>query len=149
MIEGRQHPHGDVLMAANPLRAVAWAKTIDDWKRSGLSLPKFCRLNGIKKGTMSGWVYKPALRRAIETARRGGEIRDHGTMKSKPAPAPTPSPTFVPVRLRELISLKVTEPIARSAIEVIVGAGRRVSVERGFDPETLRQVLVVLEAGSC
>jgi hypothetical protein len=136
-------------MAANPLRAVAWAKTIDDWKRSGLSLPKFCRLHGIKRGTMSGWVYKPALKRAIETAHRVGEIRDNGPLKSKPAPVPTPTPAFVPVRLRELISPKRTEPSARGAIEVIVAAGRRVSVERGFDPETLRQVLVVLEAGSC
>lgn len=136
-------------MGANSLKAVAWAKTIDDWKRSGLSLPKFCRQHGIKKGTMSGWVYKPALQRAIETARRGDEIRDNRPMKSKPAPTPTPSPAFVPVRLRELISPRRTEPIARSAIEVIVGAGRRVSVERGFDPETLRQVLVVLESGSC
>ena len=136
-------------MGANSLRAVAWAKTIEDWKRSGLSLPKFCRLHGIKKGTMSGWVYKPALKRAIETAHRVDEIRDNGPMKSKPAPAPTPPPTFVPVRLREIISAKVTEPIARTAIEVIVGAGRRVIVERGFDPETLRQVLVVLESGPC
>ena len=136
-------------MAASALRVMAWAKTIDDWKRSGLSLPKFCRLHGIKKGTMSGWVYKPALKRAIEKAQGVDEIGGNGSMKSKPAPAPTPSPAFVPVRLRELISPKRTEPIARSAIEVIVGAGRRVSVERGFDPETLRQVVVVLESGSC
>ena len=59
------------------------------------------------------------------------------------------APEFVPVRLRGIISGAAAEPIARPAIEVIVGAGRRVVVGRGFDPETLRRVAAALEAGPC
>lgn len=33
-----------------------------------------------------------------------------------------------------------------SGVSVLVGAGRRVDVERGFDPGTLRQVVVALES---
>jgi len=132
-------------MARPWLRAAEWAKTIDDWERSGLSLPKFCQQRGIKRGTMSGWVYKPALKRAIEEVRRGKANRAERSVEAGSAPAPA----FVPVRLREMISGAAAEPIARPAIEVIVGAGRRVVVGRGFDPETLRQVVAALEAGPC
>ena len=136
-------------MARNWLGAAVWAKKIDDWERSGLSLPKFCQQHGLKKATMSGWVYKPALKQAIEMVRRGQENRGNGPVKTRPDPTSTPTPAFLPVRLRAIISGASTEPIQRSAIEVIVAAGRRVSVQRGFDPETLRQVVATLESGSC
>ena len=136
-------------MARNWRGAAEWAKTIDDWERSGLSLPKFCQQHGIKKTTMSGWVYKPALKQAIEKARRGDELRNKGPVKTRPTPAATPAPAFVPVRLRQIIAPTTTEPTNHATIEVIVGAGRRVSVQRGFDPETLRQVVAALESGLC
>ena len=49
-------------MARNLRVALAWAKLIDEWHCSGLSLPAFCQLRGLKKGTMSCWVYKPSLK---------------------------------------------------------------------------------------
>ena len=58
-------------MATTHRVALAWSRLIEEWRGSGLSLPEFCRRRGIKKTTMSGWVYKPALRLAIENARRG------------------------------------------------------------------------------
>ena len=57
-------------MATTHRGALAWSRLIVEWRGSGLSLPEFCRRRGIKKTTMSGWVYKPDLKRAIETARR-------------------------------------------------------------------------------
>jgi hypothetical protein len=38
-----------------------------------------------------------------------------------------------------------TGPQTRSAIEVVLGQGRRIAVGPGFDPETLRQVVAILE----
>jgi hypothetical protein len=131
-------------MARKGLGAAEWAKLIDQWEQSGLSLPRFCREHGIKKGTMSGWVYKPALRSAIERARRGeGGPRD-GPVTAGPPPAAAPA--FVPVRLREIIATSAPEPADRRAIEVVLGEGRRVAVGPGFDPETLRRVVAALEA---
>ena len=60
-----------------------------------------------------------------------------------------PKPAFVPVRLRPTMTSPTTEPTHRSAIEVIVGSGRRVIVERGFDAETLRRFIAALKSGSC
>jgi hypothetical protein len=133
-------------MARKGLGAAEWAKLIDRWEQSGLSLPRFCREHGIKKGTMSGWVYKPALRSAIERARRGEGARPDGPATAGVAPASAPSPAFVPVRLREIIATSAPEPADRRAIEVVLAEGRRVAVGPGFDPETLRRVVAALEA---
>jgi hypothetical protein len=37
----------------------------------------------------------------------------------------------------------------RTGVEVVLGMGRRVTVEAGFDPETLRRVVAVLEGRPC
>jgi len=136
-------------MASRRRGALEWAGLIDEWKHSGLSLPKFCGRRGLKTTTMCGWVYKPALKRAIETARRNEEVDRERPAKVRPSPGLKASPAFVPVRLRELISGRTIEPIDRSAIEVIVGAGRRVSVGPGFDSETLKRVIATLESSPC
>jgi hypothetical protein len=52
--------------------AADWAALIDQWKQSGVDLQEFCQRQGLNRGTMPGWVYKSALKRAIEPARRGG-----------------------------------------------------------------------------
>ena len=61
-------------MARQRYRAAQWAVLIDEWNASGLDLPEFCRRRGLSRGTMRGWVYKPALKRAIESARLDGQI---------------------------------------------------------------------------
>ena len=137
-------------MATMHRGALAWSRLIVEWRGSGLSLPEFCRRRGIKKTTMSGWVYKPDLKHAIETAQlredeagRGGpaaEIAEPSAVKSTPA--------FVPVRLRQLVTPPEIAAAPRSAIEIIVGSGRRVVVQEGFDAETLRQVVAALEVVS-
>ena len=58
------------------------------------------------------------------------------------------TPAFVPVRLRQLVSPPEIAAAPRSAIEIVVGSGRRVLVQEGFDAETLRQVVAALEVVS-
>jgi hypothetical protein len=135
-------------MTRQRLRAADWAVLIDEWKESGLNLAEFCRLRGLSRGTMQGWVYKPALKRAIEAARRqargkGAEASDEAT----PAD-PAPSPAFLPVRFAE-VSTRTPQPENRAAIEIVLGGGRRVAIGPGFDDETLRRVVAALEAGPC
>ena len=139
-------------MATTHRVALAWSRLIEEWRGSVLSLPDFCRRRGIKKTTMSGWVYKPALRLAIENARRGEDDAGRGRPAvaiGEPSAAKS-TPAFVPVRLRQLVTPPPEiEPVQRSAIEILVSSGRRVVVERGFDVETLRQVVAALETVSC
>ena len=132
-----------------------WAVLIDERRASGLALPEFCRSRGLNKATLSGWVYKPALKRAVDAARRGNEAEPtppRTSLKTATAarnsvsfPAETaPANAFVPVRFTEAAA-HAQQPADRGAIEVVVGAGRRVIVGPGFDPETLRRVVDALE----
>jgi hypothetical protein len=105
----------------------------------GLSLPAFCERHGLRKGTMQNWVYKPALKLAVEKARRAAEA-------SRETPAEVvelaePAPAFLPLKIVEVAA----EPNRHAPIEVILGQGRRIRVRRGFDPQTLRQVVATLE----
>jgi hypothetical protein len=111
---------------------------IDEWQDSGLSLPAFCERRGLNRGTMQGWVYKRGHRLAVEQARRearGGRVLDEQA----------PAPTFLPVRLAESIPIEASGP----GVEVVLGPGRRIVVAPGFDPETLRRVVAVLEGRPC
>ena len=128
-------------MARQRLDAAEWAVLIDEWRRGGLSLPAFCKRRGLSRGTMQNWVYKPALRRAAEDARRASRARRGAPVAT--AERPTPPPTFLPVRLAEITA--PPPPTGRAAIEVVLGGGRRIVVDPGFDPETLRLVVAALE----
>jgi hypothetical protein len=92
---------------------------------------------------MQNWVYKPALRRAVEDARRASQAGRSAPVAT--AEPPTPPPAFLPVRLAG-VTAPAPEPMGRSAIEVVLSGGRRIVVGPGFDPETLRLVVAALEA---
>ena len=47
------------VMAKVRRQAAEWAALIDEWRQSGLSLPELCQRNGLSRGTMQNWVYKP------------------------------------------------------------------------------------------
>ncbi len=129
-------------MARQRLHAAEWAVLLDDWQSGGLSLPEFCRQRGLSRGTMQNWVYKPTLRRAIEDARRATRARRDAPAGKAESPAPPPA--FLPVRVAE-ITAPARDPKTHTAIEVILGEGRRIAVGPGFDPETLRRVVAILE----
>lgn len=106
------------------------------WRRSGLSLPAFCRQRGINLATMRGWVYKQGHRLAVEQSSCAAH--------ADPAPdESTPAAAFLPVRLVE--SLAPAAP----GVQVILGSGRRIAVGPGFDSDTLRRVVAVLEDRPC
>jgi hypothetical protein len=132
-------------MARVRLRAANWAALIDEWRQSGLSLPAFCQRHGLSRGTMQNWVYKPALQRAVAGARR--EARAAEPPRAGRPPLSDPAPAFLPVRIAEATARD--EASDRTGIEVVLGPGRRVVVAPGFDPETLRRVVAVLEDRPC
>jgi len=135
------------VMAKVRRQAAEWAALIDEWRQSGLSLPEFCQRNGLSRGTMQNWVYKPALKRAVEEARleAQGQAIDPGHGDEPPASAPAPA--FLPVRVAEAGAGR--EGADRSGVEVVIGSGRRVVIGSGFDLETLRRVVAVLEGRTC
>ena len=127
-------------MAKRRLQAADWAALIDEWRQSGLSLPVFCRRHGLSRGTMQNWVYKPALQRAVEEARREARA-------DRPPLAAPAAPAFLPVRIAEATASD--EAPDRAGVEIVLGAGRRIVLAAGFDTETLRRVVAVLEGRPC
>jgi hypothetical protein len=137
-------------MTRKRLGAAQWARLLEEWAHSGLSVPAFCQQRGLSSSTMKGWLYKPELKGAVgNTCRARRAARTTPTETSMPSRSVS-SPGFVPVRLTETAAVQASETNQRTAaIAVILGGGRRVVVEQGFDPETLRQVVAALESGSC
>src|SRR5271156_2272692 len=132
-------------MATIRRQAVDWARLIDQWRQSGLSLPAFCQRHGLKRATMQNWVYKPALQRAVEEARHQARSADLSGQDSPPQP--DPSTAFLPIRITEVSAVSAVPD--RTGVEIVLGAGRRIVVGAGFDPETLRRVFAVLEDRPC
>jgi hypothetical protein len=134
-------------MANGRRQAADWAALIDEWRQSGVSLPAFCRRHGLSRGTMQNWVYKPALKRAVEEARRKAQTRAADPGHAAGPPPSDPSPAFLPVRVAG--ATVEHEGSGRTGVEIVLGAGRRVVVGAGFDSETLRRVVAVLEGRPC
>jgi hypothetical protein len=132
-------------MAKVRRQAAEWARLIDQWRASGLSLPAFCSQQGLKRGTMQNWVYKPSLKRAVDQARIQAGAAE--TPHLDPPSLPQPSPAFLPIRVAEVVATSSVPD--RTGVEVVLAAGRRIVVGAGFDPETLRRVLAVLEGRPC
>ena len=90
---------------------------------------------------MQNWVYKPELKRAVEEARceAQGDIDEPPTFAAVPA--------FLPVRVVQAVA--GSEVSDRSGVEIVIGPGRRVVIGPGFDSETLRRVVAVLEGRPC
>jgi hypothetical protein len=122
-------------------QAAEWAALIDQWRQSGLSLPAFCQRHGLSRGSMQNWVYKPELKRAVDDARR--EAQRHLDVR----PASAAEPAFLPVRVVQAVA--GSEVSDRSGVEVVIGPTRRVVIKPGFDSETLRRVVAVLEGRPC
>ena len=109
-----------------------WREAIGRWRRSGQTIRGFCRKQGLSEVSFHAW------RRTI--AQRDEQV-----------PCATPlncEPVFVPVRLTPAVPGANEVPL-----ELVLGSGRIVRVPPGFDADTLRQLLTVLddhsEGNSC
>jgi hypothetical protein len=93
-----------------------WARRIEEWKRSGLSGAEFAARAGVKESTLRYWKWQ--VGRQAKKAARPGFVEVVAAPGGLVADAPP--------------------------LEVLVGA-RRVLVPAGFDEDTLRRLLRVLE----
>ena len=94
-----------------------WRLVLTRWKRSGLSVRAFCRAEAVNEPRFYWW-------------RRELQRRDQA------------KPVFLPVHV---LADKAESP-ARG-IEVVLANGRCLRVGVGFDPQTLVQVVELLEHG--
>jgi transposase len=97
-----------------------WRRVMRQWRGSGLSVRAFCEEQGLSEPCFYAW-------------RRTLAARDAAAVR------------FVPVQV-------ASEPTTAAdgsagALELVVGAGRRLRVGPGFDGPTLVRLLALLEEG--
>jgi transposase-like protein len=103
-----------------------WQRLVELWRRSGLSVPAFCRRHRLAAPSFYAWRRK--LRQEQPPANN--------------AAAPPPV-TFLPVHVR----YETPEP--PPPLELILPSGLCLRVPPGFDPAALRHLLAVLEGPPC
>lgn len=102
-----------------------WAARVRRWLESSLTAKEFASEIGVNPRTLIYWKWK--LKKDREGALPAGRSEL----------ATSPAPRFVEVTS----SMLPTSP----ALELVVGERVVIRVPSGFDPESLRRVLVVLE----
>jgi transposase len=97
-----------------------WARTVAQWKKSGLTAEVFAEQQGLNVRSLQRW--SSALQRASASADQTGFTR------------------VIPI---DSGANRATEP---ATVEVVLASGRVVRVGKGFDPGLLREVVTALEA---
>jgi transposase-like protein len=105
-----------------------WLDLIRLWQQSNLSVRAFCRRHRLSEPSFYCWR---------RTLRQRGLIEREATNDA----AKRETPAFVQVT--------VAAGAASKSIEVVLAKGRRLRVRPGFDVNTLRQLLRVLEEPAC
>jgi transposase len=98
-----------------------WRRMLRQFRRSGLSVQKFCEQQGLSVPSFYGW-------------RRTLAARDEAAVG------------FVPVQVTPPPQPLTTDGSA-AAMELVLGAGRRLRIGPGFDGPTLMRLLALLEEG--
>ncbi len=125
-----------------------WNAIVSDFRRSGLTQADFCRQRNISLASFRYHFYKPASSKPA-----------HGDKRSPASPgSPKPAPSdahcsasldhqFVPVTILPdpIFSGTASQP----QLEVITSNGRRIAVSPGFDTQTLRRLIAVVEERPC
>jgi hypothetical protein len=118
---------------AKALREAHWRSVLDRWRTSGLAKTEFARREQISADVLGWWQVEIQKR---DRARRRRVPSARARRESAPR-----RPEFVPVR--------VVEPVptpSPAALEILAG-GHIVRVRPGFDAETLKRLVAVLEDG--
>jgi lambda repressor-like predicted transcriptional regulator len=125
-------------MAEHGSRDEHWADVVTEWRESGLSQKEFCQRRGISDRALNNWLYKSPYR---ERVARILAARSQGDLV-------TQTPRFLPVAVLDPTTATHAQ-VTSAAIEVVLKSGPRIAVTPGFDAETLRRVVAVLESRPC
>jgi transposase len=109
-----------------------WKALLSDFRRSGLTQAEFCRRRNISLASFRYHFYKPRPANHASVVDRSPASSDNH---------------FLPVSI-----LADPTPIATSSqphLELVLSNGRRISVTPGFDPQTLRRLIAVVEERPC
>lgn len=111
-----------------------WRDVVQLWHRSGQSVRVFCAEHRLSEPSFYAW------RRIINSRDQPTPDDRRDTPDSHPS-----RPAFVPVRVTPEATRTTPPPSTTGSLELVIGSSRVVRVSPGFDANTLRQLLAVLE----
>jgi hypothetical protein len=109
-----------------------WNALLNDFRRSGLTQAEFCRRRQISLHSFRKHLYPPRPAQPAPTDDRSSARDDHPFLPVTILPDPIPPTTASP-----------------SHLELVLSQGRRIAVAPGFDPQTLRRLIAVVEGLPC
>jgi hypothetical protein len=109
-----------------------WAKRVERWRDSGLTVAEFAAEIGVRPRTLSWWKW----RLASGEVRTAMPRRQRRTSRSPVKTAAVSPLTFV----------EMAAPAPADSLEVVLPTSLRICVRRDFDVATLTRLLDVLEA---
>jgi transposase len=114
-----------------------WREHVGNQARSGLSAAAYCRAHGLTRSSFYRWgrIFR------TEDAAAGGA----SGLDEERAQTPVP-PVFAELRVTPTPASAAAET---SGVEVVLPGQRRLRVVPGFDEDTLRRAVRVLESLSC
>jgi hypothetical protein len=109
-----------------------WNAIVRDFRRSGLTQADFCRRRNISLASFRYQLYKPPSPKPAPSDARSSATADH---------------LFLPVTILPdpILSITASQP----HLELILSNGRRIAVAPGFDIQTLRRLIAVVEERPC
>jgi hypothetical protein len=122
-----------------------WNTIFHDFRRSGLTQAEFCRQHQISLYSFRYHFYQPCTSKLTS-----GDDRSPSGTKLTSSDDRSPSSTdhhFLPVTI--LPDPTPSIPAAQSHLELIIPNGRRIAIAPGFDSQTLRRLIAVVEEHSC
>lgn len=120
----------------DPEKERFWRRAFKDWRRSGLSVLKFCDWRSLSEASFYAWRRELAIRDREAAARRESPVN---------GPA-TNIPQFLPV---QVVADATLDSGASRILEVRLPSGVRLRIPAGFDRQALTDVLAVLETRPC
>jgi hypothetical protein len=115
---------------AKAKREAHWRQVLESWRASGLPKTEFARNEGISPDVLGWWQVE---------LRRRDRAKPRTTATARRRAARARPPAFVPVRIVE-----PTPQPSPAPLEILAG-GHAVRIRPGFDAETLRRLVAVLE----
>jgi hypothetical protein len=107
-----------------------WNALLNDFRRSGLTQAEFCERRGISIHSFRKRLYRVPTPKPIPA----NHLSADGTTSG-----------FLPVTILP----DPTTAACRQPLELCLNNGRRIAVAPGFDPQTLRQLIAVVEERPC
>lgn len=114
-----------------------WRRMLQRWRRSQLTVRDFCAQLGLAEHNFFAWQRVIAER--DQEAAASGPASPPRVRKKPRTKTKTEAPPFVPVHI-------VPDSVSEAPIEIALPGGQVLRVRRGFDADTLTQVLALFEA---